>query len=88
MPAITDNRTLLATLTTKQLKLILAVAQAVTGGNVTPDTARATCPHCGHNGFVAKDFGTRVVRGTVYPQSWCRTCRAIPQHVRRGLMSR
>lgn len=34
------------------------------------------CPHCGHTGPIEKDFGTRVMRGEVYPQSWCSPCRS------------
>lgn len=39
---------------------------------------RTTCPHCGEEGQVAKDFGVRVLGGTVRPQSWCRECRKNP----------
>jgi len=37
---------------------------------------RAECPHCGHRGSIEKDFGVRVMRGAVWPQSWCKACRA------------
>lgn len=36
----------------------------------------SVCPHCGHTGPVTQDFGVRVMRGEVWPQSWCRICRA------------
>lgn len=36
------------------------------------------CPHCGKKGKVGKDFGIRVLGGTVRPQSWCRDCRKNP----------
>jgi len=36
---------------------------------------RTTCPHCGHEGPIERDFGIRVMRGSIWPQSWCRTCR-------------
>lgn len=39
-------------------------------------TQKTTCPHCDKRGEVQKDFGTRIMRGEVYPQSWCRDCRA------------
>ncbi len=38
-------------------------------------TGKATCPKCGHHGKIEADFGTRVMRGSVWPQSWCRLCR-------------
>lgn len=37
---------------------------------------RATCPNCGHNGPIEKDFGVRIMRGQAWPQSWCKECRA------------
>ncbi len=40
-----------------------------------------TCPHCGVKGQVAKDFGVRVLAGTVRPQSWCRECRKNPKRM-------
>jgi hypothetical protein len=36
------------------------------------------CPHCGKKGKVGKEFGVRVLGGTVRPQSWCRDCRKNP----------
>lgn len=39
-------------------------------------TDRAECPRCGKRGPIDRDFGTRVMRGTLWPQSWCRDCRA------------
>lgn len=36
---------------------------------------KATCPHCNHTGPIEKDFGVRIMRGAVWPQSWCRKCR-------------
>lgn len=67
--------------TTEQLQLAVALAAQLAGTQVTPvkmAPARATCPNCGHHGSVEHDFGTRVVRGTTYPQSWCRVCRSKP----------
>ncbi len=37
-------------------------------------TGKSECPHCGHKGPIERDFGTRVLRGDVVPQSWCRIC--------------
>lgn len=37
---------------------------------------KSSCPHCGHEGPIEKDFGTRTMRGEVFSQSWCRDCRA------------
>ncbi len=37
---------------------------------------KAECPHCGHKGPIEKDFGVRIMRGHVWPQSWCKGCRA------------
>lgn len=49
----------------------------------------STCPHCGHTGVIEKDFGIRVMRGEVWPQSWCRGCRSARGKARRmGLLSR
>lgn len=42
------------------------------------------CPHCGIKGKVAKDFGVRVLGGTVRAQSWCRECRKNPRRMARG----
>lgn len=43
---------------------------------VVLQTLNATCPKCGHEGPVAKDFGTkRGADGKVRAQSWCRSCR-------------
>lgn len=39
------------------------------------------CPHCGIRGKVAKDFGVRVLGGTVRAQSWCRECRKNPKRM-------
>lgn len=39
------------------------------------------CPHCGIKGQVARDFGVRVLGGTVRPQSWCRECRKNPNRM-------
>lgn len=36
---------------------------------------KATCPHCDHTGPIESDFGVRIMRGAVWPQSWCRKCR-------------
>ncbi len=38
--------------------------------------SKAECPHCGHIGPIEADFGTRVMRGEIWPQSWCRACRS------------
>lgn len=38
--------------------------------------AHAECPRCHYRGPIERDFGTRVLRGEVVPQSWCRLCRA------------
>lgn len=35
-----------------------------------------TCPKCEHQGPVDPDFGTKLVRGIVRAQSWCKSCRA------------
>lgn len=40
---------------------------------------KATCPHCGAVGPIGKDFGVRVLGGTVRAQSWCRDCRKNPK---------
>jgi hypothetical protein len=37
------------------------------------------CPHCGKKGKVGKEFGVRVLGGTVRSQSWCRDCRKNPK---------
>lgn len=37
---------------------------------------KAVCPNCDHEGPIAKDFGVRIMRGAIWPQSWCRDCRA------------
>lgn len=44
-------------------------------------TKKSTCPHCGIIGVVSKDFGVRVLGGTVRPQSWCRECRKNPDRM-------
>ena len=36
---------------------------------------KSTCPNCGHEGPIERDFGVRVMRGALWPQSWCRKCR-------------
>lgn len=69
----------LAKLNTKQL--MAELAKRMRTEPVGLDEPRvlngyATCPHCGHRGPIARDFGTRVMRGALWPQSWCRTCRA------------
>lgn len=40
---------------------------------------KATCPHCDHKGPIETDFGIRIMRGTVWPQSWCKSCRGLPR---------
>jgi hypothetical protein len=42
-------------------------------------TKKAECPHCGLIGPVSRDFGVRVLGGTVRAQSWCRACRKNPK---------
>lgn len=44
-------------------------------------SGRGHCPHCGHRGPQERDFGFRVARGEMKPQSWCRKCRAKPGRV-------
>lgn len=44
--------------------------------------AKTVCPHCDTEGQVEKDFGVRVLRGEVKPQSWCRECRANPKNAK------
>lgn len=51
-------------------------ARGVKQVEVTHLKGITTCPHCGHEGPIEKDFGIRIMRGEVWPQSWCRTCRA------------
>lgn len=40
------------------------------------------CPHCGKQGRVDRDFGTRLVHGQERPQSWCRSCRQATERRR------
>ncbi len=72
-------------LSTEQIQLAVALAAQLvrfqTPAAHTMDGI-ATCPHCHKSGPIEADFGTRVVRGTTYPQSWCRICRAIPKNQR------
>lgn len=35
-----------------------------------------TCPHCGEEKNVGKDFGVAVHRGVQYANSWCKECRS------------
>lgn len=42
---------------------------------------KTECPHCGIKGSVGKDFGVRVLGGTVRAQSWCRECRKNPSRM-------
>lgn len=67
-----------AGMTTEQIQLAVALAARLSGSDAPArqSLGRATCPNCSHHGSVEHDFGTRVVRGTTYPQSWCRACRA------------
>lgn len=39
-------------------------------------TVTHTCPKCNFRGAVIPHFGTRIVRGRVWRQSWCANCRA------------
>jgi hypothetical protein len=57
----------------------------VVGGRTVAELgrSRATCPHCGRHGQVAKTFGVRDMgNGTVRVQSWCRDCRRDPNNER------
>lgn len=68
-----------AGMSSEQLQLAVALAAQLSGTAAAPVlTWHATCPNCDHTGPVEADFGTRVIKGTTYPQSWCRTCRALP----------
>lgn len=62
----------------------LIVELARRGIKAVPHThtmkGRSTCPRCEHEGPIDRDFGVRVMRGEVKPQSWCRVCRANPHH--------
>jgi len=75
----TLTRELISEMSTNELFVELAKRGA---GLQNPDSVKrmlsqwTTCPHCGHRGPIDKDFGTRVMRGEVHPQSWCRRCRA------------
>ncbi|MGQ0507364.1 MAG: hypothetical protein ACT4TC_18820 [Myxococcaceae bacterium] len=43
---------------------------------VIPSTCgERECPRCHRVGWIDTDFGTRIIRGEVKPQSWCRACR-------------
>ncbi|MFL5319818.1 MAG: hypothetical protein ACJ790_09185 [Myxococcaceae bacterium] len=44
-----------------------------------PPKAMKRCPHCGKQGRVDRDFGTRLVHGHQRPQSWCRACRTASE---------
>jgi hypothetical protein len=44
-------------------------------------TRESECPHCGMKGKVGRDFGVRVLGGTVRAQSWCRDCRKNPNRM-------
>src|SRR5215472_9294075 len=43
-----------------------------------PDATPTTCryPRCGRTGLLDRDFGTRVLNGELWRQSWCRRCRS------------
>ena len=41
---------------------------------------KSTCPNCGHQGPIERDFGVRIMRGAVWAQSWCRKCRGAHAH--------
>lgn len=46
-----------------------------------------TCARCKKEGRVGSEFGLRTVRGTHYPESECRGCKAERQRDRRRLVS-
>lgn len=77
-------KTNFAGLTVEQIHLAVALAAQLSGvqAPARQTMGRATCPNCGHHGSIEHDFGTRVVRGTTYPQSWCKPCRAKPSKTR------
>lgn len=68
----------------KEEEMLLDIARASLkqfGTIVPPKEAlyavmEADCPHCGHHGLIATDFGFKKWKGGVKPQSWCKWCRS------------
>ena len=52
----------------------LGRAELIELPEATPGTCR--CPRCGRTGLLDADFGTRVLNGRRWRQSWCRRCRS------------
>lgn len=42
-----------------------------------------SCPKCEKSGPVEPMFGTKPIRGVIYPQSWCKHCRATANYPRK-----
>lgn len=69
--------------TAKRAKATKRVAE---GTDAPKDWSKVikTCPRCGESGPVDPMFGTKPVRGIIYPQSWCSHCRATANYPRKA----
>ncbi len=67
----------------RALAIVVRCGQQV-AVRAAPPEKQKECPRCHHVGEVQRDFGTRVIRGEVRPQSWCRQCRKATAPAARG----